>query len=156
MDGGERDGQAESFSVSGRRGASEINRNTTGAAANYELHIQKLKNHFEAQRNNTLELYKFFIIDWPTEVPFADFETKCRGQWLHCEFPITIESAIITLAAVKTKNEKLHSELIRKNGVVKSVRETAKAFEMAQQGIETMAGDNSTAQGGEQQRIATR
>ena len=47
---------------------------------NYESHIQKLNNQFEAHRNNTLELYKFFNIYWPTEVPFADFETKCREQ----------------------------------------------------------------------------
>lgn len=116
---------------------------------NYESHIQKLNNHFEAHRNNTLELYKFFNIDWPTEIPFADFETKCRDQGLHCEFPITTENAIIMLTVVKTKNGELCSELIRKNGDLKSVRETAKAFEMAKQGSEMMAGDNSTAQGGE-------
>ena len=61
--------------------------------ANYESHIQELNNNFEAHGNNTLELYKFFNIDWPTEVPFEDFETKCREQGLHCEFPITIENA---------------------------------------------------------------
>lgn len=55
------------------------------------------------------------------------------------------------LAVVKTKNGELCSELIRKNGDLKSVREAAKAFEMAKQGSEMMAGDNSTAQGGEQQ-----
>ena len=60
---------------------------------NYESHIQELNNNFEAHGNNTLELYKFFNIDWPTEVPFEDFETKCREQGLHCEFPITIENA---------------------------------------------------------------
>ena len=118
---------------------------------NYESHIQKLNDYFEAHRNNTLELYKFFNIDWPIEVPFADFETKCREQGLHCEFPITIENAIIMLAVVKTKNGELRTELIRKNGDLKSVRETAKAFEMAKQGSEMMADDNSTAQGGEQQ-----
>ena len=37
---------------------------------NYESHIQELNNHFEVHRNNTLELYKFLNIDWPTEVPF--------------------------------------------------------------------------------------
>ena len=60
---------------------------------NYELHIQELNNHFEAHRKNTSELCKFFNIDWPTEVLFADFETKCREQGLHCEFPMTIENA---------------------------------------------------------------
>ena len=82
---------------------------------NYELHIQELNNHFEAHRKNTSELYKFFNIDWPTEVLFADFETKCR-EGLHCEFPITTENAIIMQAVVHTKNGELHNELIRKNG----------------------------------------
>ena len=55
------------------------------------------------------------------------------------------------LPVVKTKNGELCNELIRKNGdLKKSVRETAKALEMANQGNEMMAGDNSTAQGGEQ------
>ena len=35
-------------------------------------------------------------------------------------------------------------KLIRKNGDLKSVRETAKVFEMAKQGSEMMAGDDST------------
>ena len=69
---------------------------------NYESHIQELNNNFEAHGNNTLELYKFFNIDWPTEVPFEDLETKYRGQGLHCEFPITIENA----TAGSGKNEK--------------------------------------------------
>ena len=54
------------------------------------------------------------------------------------------------LTVVKTKNGELCSEFIRKNGDLKSARETAKAFEMPKQGSEMMAGDNSTAQGGEQ------
>ena len=112
---------------------------------NYESHIQEPNNHFEAHRNNTLELYKFLNIDWPTEVPFADFETKCREQGLHCQFPITIENAIIMLAALKTRNGELRNKLIRKNGDLKSVRETAKAFEMAKQGSEIMAGNDSAA-----------
>ena len=109
---------------------------------NYKSHIQALNNHLEAHRNN---------IDWPTEVPFADFETKSREQGLYCEFPITIENAIINLAVVKTKNGELCNKLIRKNGDLKLVHETAKAFEMAKQGSEMMAGDSSMAQGGEQQ-----
>lgn len=120
---------------------------------NYESHIQEPNNYFKAYRNNTLELYKFFNIDWPSEVPFADFETKCREQGLHCEFPITIENAIIMLAVIKTKNGELRNELIRKNGDLKSVRETAKAFEMAKQGSEMMAGDDCTARGGDQQSL---
>ena len=82
---------------------------------NYELHIQELNNHFEAHRKNTSELYKFFNIDWPTEVLFADFETKCREQGLHCELPISTENAIMR-AVVNTKNGELHNDLIRKNG----------------------------------------
>ena len=118
---------------------------------NSESHIQELNNHFEAHQNNTLELYKFFNNDWPTEVPFVDLETKCREQGLHCEFPITIENAIIMPAVVKMRNGELRNELIQKNGDLKSVRETAKAFEMAKQGSEMMAGADSTAPGGEQQ-----
>ena len=101
---------------------------------NYKSHIQEPNNHFEAHRNNTLELYKFFIIDWPTEVPFVDFETKCREQGLHCEFPITIENAITMPRngeKTRTRNGELRNKLIRMNGDLKSVRETAKAFKMA-------------------------
>lgn len=84
-------------------------------------------------------------------LPFADFETKCREQGLHCEFPITIENTIIMLTVVKTRNGELRNKLIRNNGDLKLVREAAKAFEMAKQGSEMMAGDDSTARGGEQQ-----
>ena len=70
---------------------------------NYELHIQELNNHFEAHRKNTSELCKFFNIDWPTELLFVDFETKCREQGLHCKFPITTENAIIMRAVVNTQ-----------------------------------------------------
>ena len=69
-----------------------------------------------------------------------DFETKCREQGLHCEFPITIENAIIML-----RNGELRNKLIRMNGDLKSVRETAKAFKMVKQGSEMMASDDSTA-----------
>ena len=69
-----------------------------------------------------------------------DFETKCREQGLHCEFPITREKAIIML-----RNGELRNKLIRMNGDLKSVRETAKAFKMAKQGSEMMASDDSTA-----------
>ena len=55
------------------------------------------------------------------------------------------------LAVVKKRNGELRNELIRKFGDLKSVRETAKAFEIAKQGSEIMAGDDSTARGGEQQ-----
>ena len=69
-----------------------------------------------------------------------DFETKCREQGLHCEFPITIENAIIML-----RNGELRNKLIRMNGDLKSVRETAKVFKMAKQGSEMTASDDSTA-----------
>ena len=55
------------------------------------------------------------------------------------------------LAVVKKRNGEVRNELIRKNGDLKSVRETAKAFEIAKQRSEMMAGDDSTARGGEQQ-----
>ena len=100
----------------------------------YKSHIQELNNHFEAHRNNTLELYKFFNIDWPTELPFVDFQTKWREQGLHCEFPITRENPIIMLRngeKTRTRNGELSNKLIRMNGDLKSVRETAKAFKMA-------------------------
>jgi len=54
---------------------------------------------------------------------FADFETKCREQALHCDFPITLDNAIM-MTVVKTSNVELRNEIIRKNGDVKSVRET--------------------------------
>ena len=69
-----------------------------------------------------------------------DFETKCREQGLHCEFPITIENAIIML-----RNGELRNKLIRMNGDLKSVRETAKVVKMAKQGSEMTASDDSTA-----------
>ena len=84
-------------------------------------HIEKLNQHFEAYQNNTLELYKFLNIEWPPDLPFADFETKCRKQGLHHEFPITLDNAIIMLTVVKTSNSELHNELIRKNEDLKSV-----------------------------------
>ena len=40
------------------------------------------------------------------------------------------------LAVVKTRNRELRNKLIRKNGDLKSVRETTKTFEMAKQGSE--------------------
>ncbi|PFX28474.1 Uncharacterized protein K02A2.6 [Stylophora pistillata] len=55
------------------------------------------------------------------------------------------------LAVIRTRNGELCNELIQKNGDLKSVRVTAKAFEMANQGSKTMAGDDCTARGGDQQ-----
>jgi len=62
---------------------------------------------------------------------FADFETKCREQALHCDFPITLDNTIIMMTVVKTSNVELWNEIIRKNGDLKSVRGTVKAFEIA-------------------------
>ena len=53
----------------------------------YKLHIEMLDQHFKANRNNTLELYKWFNTEWLTDMYFADFKAKCREQVLHCNFP---------------------------------------------------------------------
>lgn len=100
----------------------------------YQSHLLKLDQHFKANRNNTLELYKWFNTGWTPNMYFADFETKCREQALHCDFPITLDNAIIMMTVVKTENTELRNEIIRKNGDLKSVRETAKAFEVANEG----------------------
>ena len=49
------------------------------------------------------------------------------------------------LAVVKTRSGELRNKLIQKNGDLKSVHKTAKAFEMTKQGSEMMAGDDSMA-----------
>ena len=74
------------------------------------------------------------MIGLAEEVFFADFETKCRQQGRHCEFPIILEKAIIKMKVVKSKNKELRNELIRNDGDLKSVRETVKSFEIARQG----------------------
>ena len=109
----------------------------------YKSHIEKLDQHFKANRNNTLELYKLFNTEWSPDMYFADFETKCREQALHCDFPITLDNAIIMLTVVKTDNNELRSEIIRKNGDLKSVRETAKSFEVAREGRQMMKGGDT-------------
>ena len=48
----------------------------------YKSHIKKLDQHFKANRNNTLQLYKLFNTEWTPDMYFADFETKCREQAL--------------------------------------------------------------------------
>ena len=58
---------------------------------------------------------------------FADFETKCREQALHCDCPITLDNAINMMTVVKTGNVELRNKIIWKNGDLKSVRETVKA-----------------------------
>ena len=92
----------------------------------YKSHIEMLDQHFKANRNNTLELYKWFNTEWSPDMYFAGFETKCREQ--------ALDNAIIMMTVVKTSNVKLRNEIIRKNGVLKSVRETVKAFEIASEG----------------------
>ena len=69
---------------------------------------------------------------------FADFEMKCREQALHCDFPITLDNAIIMMTVVKTSNVELWNEMIRKNEDLKSVTETVKAFEIASEGSQLM------------------
>ena len=129
MDGSHKRQQARLTVASWWRGITEVNSNTAGTA--YKSHIEKLDHHFKANRNNTLELYKLFNTEWSPDMYFADFETKCREQALHCDFLITLDNATIKLTVVKTDNNELQSEIIRKNGNLKSVRETAKSFEVA-------------------------
>ena len=69
---------------------------------------------------------------------FDDFETKCREQVLHCDFPITLNNAIIMMTVFKTSKVELRNEIKRKNGDLKSVRETCKAFEIASEGSQMM------------------
>ena len=47
------------------------------------------------------------------------------------------------LTVVKTSNNELRSEVIRKNGDLKSVRETAKSFEVATEGSQMMKGGDN-------------
>ena len=98
---------------------------------NHKSLIQKLNQHFEASTGP------------PT---YFDFETKCTKQGLHCEFPITLENAIF----IKTRNGELCNEVIQKNGKLKMVRETAKAFRIAKQGNYMITSGNSKVQEGEQ------
>ena len=88
----------------------------------YKQHIEMLDQQFKANRNNTLELYKWFNTEWLLHMYFADLETKCREQALHCDFPITLDNAIIVMTVVKTSNVELRNEIIRMNGDLKSVR----------------------------------
>ena len=81
----------------------------------YKSHIEMLDQHFKANRNNTLELYKWFNTEWSPDMYFADLETKCREQALHCDLPITLDNAIIMMTVVKTNNVELRNEIIRKN-----------------------------------------
>ena len=74
---------------------------------------------------------------------FADFETTCREQALHCDFPITLDNAINMLTVVKTRNDELPGEIIRKNGDLKSVRVTAKSFEVASEANHMMKGGDN-------------
>ena len=97
-----------------------------------------LDQHFKVNPNNTLELYKWFNTEWSPEMYFADFETKCTEQAFHCDFPITLDNAILMMTVVKTSNVELRNEIIRKNGDLKWVKETVKAFEIASEGSQMM------------------
>ena len=74
---------------------------------------------------------------------FADFEITCREQALHCDFPITLDNVIIMLTVVKTRNDELRGEIIRKNGDLKSVRDTVKYFEVASEGDHMIKGGDN-------------
>ena len=106
----------------------------------YKSHIEMLDQHFKANRNNTLELYKWFNTEWSPDMYFPDFETKCREQALHFDFPITMDYAIIMMTVVKTSDVELRNEIIRRNGDLKSVRGTVKAFEISSKGSQMMKG----------------
>ena len=51
--------------------------------------------------------------EWSTDVYFADLETKCREQVLHCDFLITLDNTIIMMTVVKTSNIELRNEIIQ-------------------------------------------
>ena len=104
----------------------------------YKSHIKMLDQHLKANRNNTLELYKWYNTKWSPEMYFTDFETKCSEQALYCNLPITLDNAIIMMTVVKTSNVELGNETITNNGVLKLVRETVKAFEIASKGRQMM------------------
>ena len=104
----------------------------------HKSHIEMLDQHFKVNPNNTLELYKWFNTEWSPEMYFADLETKCREQAFHCDFPITLDNAIIMMTVVKANNVELQNEIIRKNGDLKSMRETGEAFEIASEGSQMM------------------
>jgi len=98
--------------------------------------IKMLNQHLKANHNNTLELYKWFNTELSTDMYFTDFEMKCREQALHCDFPITLNNAIIMMTVVKTSNVELQNDIIQKNGELKSVRETV--TEIANEGSQIM------------------
>ena len=54
---------------------------------------------------------------------------KYREQALHCDLPITLDNGIVMMTVVKNSNVMLRNEIIRKNGDLKSVRETIKLWE---------------------------
>ena len=61
------------------------------------------------------------------------------------------------LTVVKTRNDELRGEIIRKNGDLKSIRDTAKSFEVDSEGNRMMkGGDNihSQAKEGPEKRIS--
>ena len=89
------------------------------------MYIEMLDQHFKVN-HNTLELYK-----WSPDMYFADFKMKSREQTLHCDFPITLDNAIIMMNVIKSSNVELWNEISTKNGDLKSVRETVKALEIA-------------------------
>ena len=96
------------------------------------MYIEMLDQHFKVN-HNTLELYK-----WSPDMYFADFKMKSREQTLHCDFPITLDNAIIMMNVIKSSNVELWNEISTTNGDLKSVRETVKALEIASEGSQMM------------------
>ena len=121
MDGSANDDKLDLLLLVGGEELQKVIQTLPEQPTDYKSHIEKLDHHFKANRNNTLELYKLFNTEWSPDMYFADFETKCREQALHCDFPITLDNAIIMLTVVKTDNNELRSEIIKKNGDLKSV-----------------------------------
>ena len=78
------------------------------------MHIEMLDLHINANGNNTLELYKWFNTEWSTDVYFVDFETKCREQALHCDFPITLDKTIIIMTVAKPETSSFGMKSFRK------------------------------------------
>ena len=98
----------------------------------YQSHIKKLDQHFKANHNNTLELYKCFNTEWLSDMYFADFEAKCREQAIHFDFPITMDNPIM-MTVVKMSSVELHSEIIRKKWRLEIGKRDSYGFQDSQQ-----------------------
>ena len=127
MDVGEHGGQDRPAFASWWRRAAEASRNNTGTTNRLRVACRESQPAFQSPREQHVGIVQ------PPQHRVA-VETKCRKQGLHCDFPIIIDNAIIMFAVVRTSNVELRNELIRKNGDLMKVRETARAFEIAREG----------------------